>query len=138
MKKTIIMGLILTLLLIGCAGTGIKLADNSATVLRNSATSTVGYLIVKNNPQFRAPMVEWYKAFQQTQGLTSVQQMFQAGIIQLSNAVSDDPFLILQINNAIKLLEINIDGPQTELDIEKYRIYVDSFMMGVSAAPYNM
>jgi len=135
MKKLVI--ILCALALISCAGIGVKLADNSATVLQNSATSTVGYLIVKNNPQFREPMITWYKAFQQAQELTDVQQMFQSGMMKLTSAVSNDPFLTLQIQNAINLLEINVEGPQVPEDIGKYQGYVDAFMMGVMAVPYN-
>ena len=129
---------IMCLGLLGCAGVGIQMSDNATTVLQNSATSTVGYLIVKNNPQFRDPMVEWYKVFKSADSLISVQSMFQEGIEKLSQSVSHDPFLTLQIQNAISLLEINVEGPQTELDIGKYQKVVDAFMMGVMAVPYNL
>ena len=122
----------------GCAGVAVQLSDNATTVLQNSATSTVGYLIVKNNPQFRDPMVEWYQVFNGANSLISVQSMFQEGIAKLSQSVSHDPFLTLQIQNAITLLEINVAGPQTELDMGKYQEVVDAFMMGVMAVPYNL
>jgi hypothetical protein len=38
----------------------------------------------------------------------------------------------------MSLLEINVEGPQTELDIGKYQGVVDAFMMGVMAVPYNL
>ena len=123
---------------IGCAGIGVQISDNATTVLQNSAISTTGYLIVKNNPQFRDPMVEWYQVFKGADSLVSVQSMFQEGIAKLSQSVSHDPFLTLQIQNAITLLEINVEGPQTELDIDKYQGVVDAFMMGVMAVPYNL
>jgi len=129
---------VLILAFAGCAGVGVQISDNATTVLQNSATSTVGYLIVKNNPQFRDPMVEWYQVFKGANTLISVQSMFQEGIAKLSQSVSHDPFLTLQIQNAITLLEINVEGPQTELDIGKYQAVVDAFMMGVMAVPYNL
>jgi len=129
---------IMCLGLLGCAGIGVQISDNATTILQNSATSTVGYLIVKNNPQFRDPMVEWYQVFKEADSLISIQSMFQEGIEKLSQSVSHDPFLTLQIQNAISLLEINIEGPQTELDIGKYQAVVDAFMMGVMAVPYNL
>jgi len=136
MKKLLV--ILLAISLIACAGIGVQLSDNATTVLQNSATSTVGYLIVKNNPQFRDPMVEWYQVFKGADSLIAVQSMFQEGIAKLSQSVSHDPFLTLQIQNAITLLEINVEGPQTELDIGKYQAVVDAFMMGVMAVPYNI
>ena len=136
MKRLLIA--IMCLALMACAGVGVKLTDNATTVLQNSATSTVGYLIVKNNPQFRDPMITWYQTFKGVNDLSSVQAMFKEGIAKLSQSVSHDPFLILQIQNAISLLEISVEGPATELDIGKYQETVDAFMMGVMAVPYSM
>jgi len=124
--------------MLSCAGVGVQLSDNATTVLQNSATSTVGYLIVKNNPQFRDPMVEWYQVFKGANSLIAVQSMFQEGIAKLSQSVSHDPFLTLQIQNAITLLEISVEGPATELDMGRYQAVVDAFMMGVMAVPYNI
>ena len=136
MKK--LLAILLAITLISCAGVGVQLSDNATTVLQNSATSTVGYLIVKNNPQFRDPMVVWYQAFKGVNDLGTVQTMFKEGIAKLSQSVSDDPFLTLQIQNAINLLEISVEGPATELDMGKYQAVVDAFIMGVLAVPYNL
>ena len=136
MKKLLV--ILLAISLIACAGIGVQLSDNATTVLQNSATSTVGYLIVKNNPQFRDPMVEWYQVFKGANTLIAVQSMFQEGIAKLSQSVSHDPFLTLQIQNAISLLEISVEGPATELDIGRYQGIVDAFMMGVMAVPYKI
>lgn len=136
MKKLVI--ILCALALISCAGVGVKLADNATTILQDSAISTVGYLIVKNNPKFREPMVEWYQAFKDVQDLTIIQTMFKEGLAKLSQSVSHDPFLTMQIQNAINLLEINVEGPQTELDLGRYQKIVDAFMMGVVAVPYNL
>lgn len=124
---------VLVLAFLGCAGMSVGVSDNATTVLQNSATSTVGYLIVKNNPRFKDPMIQWYQTFKGVQDLATVQTMFKEGIAKLSQSVSHDPFLILQIQNAISLLEINVEGPATELDIGKYQGIVDAFMMGVVA-----
>jgi len=136
MRKLLV--ILLAISLIACAGIGVQLSDNATTVLQNSATSTVGYLIVKNNPQFRDPMVEWYQVFKGANTLIAVQSMFQEGIAKLSQSVSHDPFLTLQIQNAISLLEISVEGPATELDIGRYQGIVDAFMMGVMAVPYKI
>ena len=134
MKKLLV--ILLAISLIACAGIGVQLSDNATTVLQNSATSTVGYLIVKNNPQFRDPITQWYMLFREADDLMTVQTMFRDGIEKLAKSVSDDPYLSMQIANAMTLLEINFDGPQIELDIGKYQGIVDAFMMGVMAVPY--
>ena len=136
MRKLLV--ILLAISLIACAGVGVQLNDNATTILQNSATSTVGYLIVKNNPQFRDPMVEWYQVFKGANTLIAVQSMFQEGITKLSQSVSHVPFLTLQIQNAISLLEISVEGPATELDIGRYQGIVDAFMMGVMAVPYKI
>ena len=136
MKKLLV--ILLAISLIACAGIGVQLSDNATTVLQNSATSTVGYLIVKNNPQFRDPITQWYMLFKEADDLMTVQTMFRDGINKLAKSVSNDPFLSMQIANAMTLLEINFDGPQIELDIGRYQGVVDAFMMGVMAVPYNI
>ena len=57
---------VLVLAFVGCAGVGVQLNDNATTILQNSATSTVGYLIVKNNPQFRDPITQMVYAVQRS------------------------------------------------------------------------
>ena len=129
---------VLLFLVVACAGVGVQLNDNATTILQNSATSTVGYLIVKNNPQFRDPIIQWYMLFREADDLMTVQTMFRDGIEKLAKSVSDDPYLSMQIANAMTLLEINFDGPQIELDIGRYQGIVDAFMMGVMAVPYTI
>ena len=138
MKKLKLLICVSLVFIMGCAGMNVGISDNATTVLQNSATATVGYLIVKNNPQFRDPMLLWYDTFKGVNDLANVQEMFQNGLAQLSDAVSSDPFLTMQIRNALSLLEINVNGPQTELDIGKYQDVVDAFMMGVMSVPYNL
>ena len=137
MRKRLLIA-IMCIALIGCAGIGVQLSDNATTVLQDSATATVGYLIVKNNPQFRDPITQWYMLFKEADDLMTVQTMFKDGINKLAKSVSNDPFLSMQIANAMTLLEINFDGPQIELDIGRYQGIVDAFMMGVMAVPYTI
>ena len=138
MKLKLALIAVIILAFVACAGVGVKVSDDAVSVLQNSATATVGYLIVKNNPKYRDPMVQWYQTFKGVQDLPTVQAMFKEGIAKLSQSVSHDPFLTMQIQNAISLLEINVEGPQTELDLGKYQKIVDAFMMGVMAVPYNL
>ena len=136
MKK--IVTILCALALVSCAGMGIHISDNATSVLQDSAISTVGYLIVKNNPKFKQPIQDWYVTFQGASTLPTIQSMFKEGLNKLASSVSDDPYLTMQIQNAMQLLEINADGPQVEADIEKYQGYVRAFMMGVLAAPYKL
>jgi len=136
MKRVLIA--IMCLTLVACAGVGIKLADNAGSVLQTAGISSVGYLIIKNNPQFRDPIVDWYKMFNQVDELGSIKLMFQNGVAKLTQAVSHDPFLTMQIQSAMSMLEISVDGPETEFDISKYRRVVDAFLLGVLSVPINL
>jgi len=136
MKRVLIA--IMCLTLVACAGVGIKLADNAGGVLQTAGISSVGYLIIKNNPQFRDPIVDWYKMFNQVDELGSIKLMFQNGVAKLTQAVSHDPFLTMQIQSAMSMLEISVDGPETEFDISKYRRVVDAFLLGVLSVPINL
>jgi len=134
MKKLCVI-LIAVFFLFGCAGMNIGI-DNEAVVpiLQQSAISTTGYLIAMNNQSYIPKMVEWYSYFQELESFEDVQAAFQAGVGQLSKMISDDPYLQLQIKNAMTLLKINMDGPQAIEELKKYKEVVDSFMSGVMAA----
>lgn len=121
--------------LVSCAGIGVQISEDATTVLQKSAISTVGYLIAKNNPSHVDDMLAWYNIFQGQTNLADVQAVYKDGINKLSAMISNDPYLQLQVRNAMSLLEISVDGPQTDLGIGKYKEVVDSFMAGVVAAP---
>lgn len=119
--------------LFGCAGFSIKPTNEVISVLQASAISTVGYLISKNNPRYTDSILNWYSFFKSENGLVEIQAAFQDGMNKLSELISDDPYLQLQVRNAMNLLEIRYDGPQTDLEIGKYQAIVDSFMSGILA-----
>lgn len=135
--KVRIIGILLCLGLVfslgSCSGIDVKMSDEVITVLQVSATSTVGYLIAKNNPTYVDEMLLWYNSFNTETELIDVQAMFKEGIAKLSILISDDPYLQLQVQNAMTLLEISVNGPQVEEDLGKYKVVVDSFMSGVLA-----
>lgn len=137
MLKKMLIGII-CLAFVACAGVGINLSDNTITILQQSATSTVGYLIAKNNPSHIDEITTWYQVFCGISELSDAQEIFQDGISQLGELVSDDPYLQLQIKNVLSLLEINIEGPQTIIELGKYRAVVDSFMAGVFAVSIQL
>jgi len=132
-KIRIFLVLVLSLFILSCAGMNVQVSKDSVTVLQTAATSTVGYLIAKNNIEYVDDMVTWYNYFKSETKLENVQVAFQDGLTQLSKLISDDPYLQLQVRNAMNLLEINVEGPQTELELGKYQAVVDSFMSGVMA-----
>ena len=119
---------------VGCAGTEVKW-DNEATisVIQKSATSTVGYLVAKNNPKYIPDLLEWYGVFNNLEEFGDIQQAYMGGINKLSKLISDDPYLQLQIKNVMMMLEISVEGPTVPEDLDKYKAVVDSFMLGVMA-----
>ena len=134
MKKIIVI-LMAFFLVFGCAGFEVKIdKENAATVLQKSATSTVGYLIAKNNRKYIGEILDWYYQFKNFQKLGDIQTAFRDGKAKLASLISDDPFLQLQIQNAMSLLELSGDGPQVPSEIERYIDAVDWFMLGVLAA----
>ena len=124
--------------MISCAGVGdmgVTISDDATEILTDGVVSTVGYLIVKNNPQLREPLRAWYLDFIELKELNAIQLAYQNGISALIKSVSHDPFLVMQIQNAMKVVQIDFTGPTIELDIGKYQRVVDAFMLGVMTNP---
>ena len=123
---------------VGCAGIDVKW-DNEATisVIQKSATSTVGYLVAKNNKEYIPDLLEWYSTFNNLEEFVDIQTEYTNGIEKLSELISDDPYLQLQIKNVMSVLEINVEGPAIPEDLGKYKAVVDSFMLGVMAVQIN-
>ena len=124
---------IVTMMFIGCATVSIKPNDEVLTVLQKSAVSTVGYLIAKNKPDRLYDILAWYSLFQNASEFVDIQAEYQNGIQKLSELISDDPFLQMQIKNAMDMLKISFEGPQLPDELTKYSQVVDYFMIGVSA-----
>lgn len=129
--------LIFAVFLIGCAGIGLKISDQADQVIKDGVISTVSYLIIKNNPKFRDPLIKWYEEFLALKDFDNLKSKFKDGIEKLSQSVSHDPYLTMQIQRAMGLIEISPEGPATELDLGKYQHVVDVFMEGVIAVPYR-
>jgi len=124
--------------MISCAGVsdvGVTISDDATEILTDGVISAVGYLIVKNNPQLREPLRNWYLDFIELKELDVIQKAYQEGISGLIKSVSHDPFLVMQIQNAMKVVQIDATGPMVELDIGKYQRVVDAFMLGVMTNP---
>jgi len=131
MKKLI--AIFIALLFVGCVGLSVKPDNNGITLLQKSAVSTVGYLVAKNNTKHIPDLLRWYDVFNGTKEFVDVQQAFKDGTGKLTALISDDPYLQLQINNAMAMLNISVDGPVIPEELDKYRDTVDLFMSGVKA-----
>ena len=135
--KSIIRGIIIgiaCIAFISCSGLGVNWSSDVLTVVQKSTTSTVGYLIAKNNPEYIDDMIKWYTIFNTKDNFVDIQEHFQDGIGKLSALISDDQYLQLQVKNLAELIEITYDGPQIPEEVSKYKMVVDSFMDGVIAA----
>jgi hypothetical protein len=118
----------------GCAGTQVQLNPDAQQVLERSAVSTVGYLIAKKNPDLSSQLLTWYTGFQAITDLSDFQKVFQDGVKALTGKLVKDPYLQLQISNAMTLIQINAQGPALPAEIQKYKDAVSWFMDGVQAA----
>ena len=131
MKKLI--SAFVVIMFIGCVGVTVKPDINGITMLQKSAISTVGYLVAKNNPKYIPDLLKWYDTFKGLDEFIDVQSEYREGVMKLSAMVSGDPFLQMQIRNAVDMLEITFDGPVVPEELEKYSEVVDYFMIGVRA-----
>ena len=129
---------IMCLGLLGCAGVGLQLSDNAEEILTDGVVQTVGFLIVDNNPKFRQPLVDWYLDFKKLKEFGAIQLAWQKGIEELSMAIANKPYLIMQMQNAMRVVKIEATGPQTVLELGKYQRITDNFFVGVMAVPYNL
>ena len=119
--------------LVACAGISLN-TEQSTTVLEKTAASTCGYLIAKNNKKYIPAMLTYYSQMQEATTLDGYQTAFKLGMAKLSQMISTDPFLQLQVQNLLSMVQINVDGPQLEIDLSRYKAITDSFMAGVQAA----
>ena len=140
MIKKIFVILIAVFFVFGCAGGDfnwplkIDVDKDVTTGLQKVALSTTGYMIAKNNQKYIPEFVKWYNAFNLLIEQEDIQVAFQDGVAQLSTLISDDPYLQLQVKNAMSMLSISVDGPSLSEEVELYKQAVDSFMEGVIVA----
>ena len=132
MKKLVIV-LLSLFLVIGCAGITVN-PNNTTTVLEKTAASTCGYLIAKNNQKYIPAMLQYYSQMQEATTLNGYQEAFKLGMAKLTQMISSDPFLQLQMQNLLSMVQINVDGPPLEVDLSRYKTIADAFMAGVQAA----
>ena len=129
---------VLVLAFVGCAGVGVQLSDNAEEILTDGVVQTVGFLIVDNNRAFQRPLIDWYLDFKKLKEFGAIQSAWKKGIEELSNAIKDKPYLIMQMQNAMRVVKIEPTGPQTLLEFGKYQRITDYFFVGVYAVPYNL
>jgi len=130
MKKLIT--IFVAIMFVGCVGVSVK-PDTNITMLQRSAVSTVGYLVAKNNPKYIPDLLKWYDGYQKLDEFVDLQTEYREGVMKLSAMVSGDPFLQMQIRNAVSMLQITFEGPVVPEEAGKYSEIVDYFMVGVMA-----
>lgn len=134
MKKKLSV-LVVFMLLAGCAGISISPQADVLTALQKSAISTVGYLVAENNPDYIPEFKAWYENWQGLTDFNEQQIKYQAGAQKLADIISGDPFLQMQIKNAMSMLDISFEGPQVPGEMETYLHVIDYFMVGVYGLP---
>ena len=131
--RLVLIGVAIMFMFTGCVGMTVKTDTNSVTMLQRSAVSTVGYLVAKNNPKYIPDLLKWYDGYQKLDEFVDLQTEYKEGVMKLSAMVSGDPFLQMQIRNAVSMLQITFEGPTVQEELGKYSEIVDYFMVGVMA-----
>jgi len=127
-----IISIILAVAFVGCASIDLK-PQTEITELQKSAVSTVGFLIAKNNPDYVPKFKSWHEKWNTITEFNMQQIEYQVGIQKLAEIISKDPFLQMQMKNAMSMLDVTFEGPQVPGDIDRYKQVIDYFMIGVSA-----
>ena len=70
-------------------------------------------------------MIDWYSDFLALKDVVAIQDKYQAGISELSKLMTDNSFLKMQIQAAMDMLEITVDGPTCLDELDRYREVVD-------------
>jgi len=113
----------------------IKVNEEALSIIEITALTTLGYLTGKNKPSYVDEIESWYGIFQGKIELPDVQESYQHATDRLIEELADDdPFLKLQIENTMNLLEIDMEGPKLPEEIQRYRKVVDAFMSGVKTS----
>jgi len=101
MKKLLVS--VLALLFLTACG-GVQLKSDTAEIAAGATAATAGYLIGKNNPDKVTSWVEWAdKLIDLEQGTTVIS--FEILLAKGFDLIADEPFLELQFNKLIRLLE---------------------------------
>lgn len=136
--KRLVLCAVLILALVACGTVGVKLSDQAETMLMDTTISTLGFLIIKNNPTYREAMVDWYLGFKKLDDFNLIQKAYQEGIARLSKAVSHEPYLVMQLQSLMSMVQITSTGPKVPEELLRYTSIIDSFFKGVMPVSYNM
>lgn len=100
--KKILIGVLALLFLTGCGH--VQLKSDTAEIAAGTIAVTAGYLIGKNNPEKVADWNQWIDRIVSFEAGDSVLN-FEVLLSKGFNLVIDEPFLELQFNKLIRLLE---------------------------------
>lgn len=112
----------------------LEVKKSPISVLQMSALSTVGYLIGKKHGGYINDILEWYSVFKTASDNDTIYTLYNEGMERLAGLITDDPFLSLQVKNALSLFELDFTIPSPDVDLGKYQVAVDAFITGVYAA----
>ena len=107
--------------------------DEALELVEIMTLSTLGHLVAKKNPDWIDDMESWDGLFQNAGGFTKLQELYKHAMHTLIEKVTDDPFLQVQIENAMTLLGLEMMMPDLPEIAPRYRKIVDAFMTGVKS-----
>lgn len=123
MKKLFVSVLAL-LFLTACGGGGVSLRSDTAEIAAGATAATAGYLIGTNNPDKITDWVKWADKlldFEQGASVVSFESLLAKGF----DLVVDEPFLELQFNKLIRLLEFpELQPPEIPFLKAEYLEYI--------------
>ena len=120
--KTLLVSVLALLFLTGCAG--VQLKSDTAEIAAGATAATAGYLIGKNNPDRVTDWIEWAdKLLDLEQGASVVS--FESLLAKGFDLLVDEPFLELQFNKLIRLLEFpELQPPEVAFLKAEYLEYI--------------
>ena len=137
MKRNLVILGIAILFLTACAGVSIK-KDQTTETVADIAAGTIGYYVGKNNVDLIPEWNKWLDkilALQQGDTVFSYEELLKKGFA----LVTDEPYLEMQLNKLIRLLEFpELQPPElpflTGDYIEMVKVVLGGFRDGLEAA----
>lgn len=122
--KRLLISVVVLLFLSGCAAGGIQLKSGAGEIAAGSTAITAGYLIGKNNPEKVPDWNQWVGDLLAMEPGESVIS-FETLLVKGFDYFIDEPFLELQFNKLIGLLEFpDLQPPDAAFLKPQYLDYV--------------
>lgn len=136
MRRNLLILSLATLFLIGCAGVSLK--SDTTQIAADVSASTIGYLVGQNNPEKISEWNTWLNkllSLESGDAVISYEKLLAKGF----DFVIDEPFLEMQLNKLIRLLEFpELQPPPLPFlkaeYIEMVKIVLGGFKDGLQAA----